>query len=246
MDEGFTRQQGSVSVLQRVFGRGNDNTFTPEVAVDPGTQHRFAYWVVERKDPHVPKFEEDGIRMQVTKVWKLAQAVPKAEERAKALAKLAAENQKLTEVLAGQTVTGDKDGLQLTVIEPKDKFAHFTIQGTSAPGVNPFQPGNERPELSQIPGLDKLGDEFFTAVDQLKPGATAAIPNYDRSAFIVVHVTDREEIAAEEDAPQRADFLKTWLFSPPANQLASFDFDPLRREWMESIERKYNVKWPVK
>ena len=246
-DESFNRQQGAVSVLQRVFGRGSDNTFTPEVAEDPGTKNRFAYWVIERKEPHVPKFEEDGIRMQVTKAWKLDKAAPKAEERAKALVKLAADGKKLTEVLAGQTVTGDKDGLQLTVIEPKEKFSHFTMQGKSAPGVNPFQqPGNERVELSQIPGLDKLGDDFFTAVDQLKPGATAAFPNYDRSAFVVVHVIDREDIAAEENAPQRADFLKTWPHSPPATELANASFFPLRREWMESIERKYNVKWPVK
>ncbi len=246
-DESFNRQQGAASVLQRVFGRGNDNTFTPEVAEDPGTKNRFAYWVVERKEAHVPKWEEDGIRQQVTKAWKLAQAAPKAEERAKTLTKLAADGQKLTEVLAGQTVTGDKDSLQLTVIEPKEKFSHFTMQGKSAPGVNPFQQqGSERVELSQIPGLDKLGDDFFTAVDQLKPGATAAIPNYDRSAFIVVHITEREDIAAEEDAPQRADFLKTWLHSPPATELANASFFPLRREWMESIERKYNVKWPVK
>ena len=245
-DESFNRQQGVVSVLQRVFGRGSDSTFTPEVSEDPGTKNRFAYWVVERKEAHVPTWDEEGIRQQVTKAWKLAQAAPKAEERAKALAKLAAPGQKLTEVLAGQTVTGDKEGLQLTVIEPKEKFSHYTMQGKSAPGVNPFQAPSERPELSQIAGLDKLGDDFFTAVDQLKPGTTAAIPNYDRSAFIVVHVIDREEIAAEEDAPQRADFLKTWPFSPPANELANASSFPLRREWMESIERKYNVKWPVK
>ncbi|TXT39167.1 MAG: hypothetical protein FD138_150 [Planctomycetota bacterium] len=120
------------------------------------------------------------------------------------------------------------------------------MSGMSAPGVNPFQGGNERVELSQIAGLEKLGDDFFTAIDKLKPGETSAIPNFDRSAFIVVHVTEREDIAAEEDAPQRADFLKTWPHSPPANELASASFFPLRREWMESIERKYNVKWPVK
>ncbi len=245
-DESFNRQQGAATVIQRVFGRGSDSTFTPEVAEDPGTKNRFAYWVVERKEAHVPKFDEDGVRQQVTKAWKMAEAAPKAEERAKSLAKLVADGKKLTEVLAGQTVTGDKDGLQLTVIEPKEKFSHFTLQGKSAPGVNPFQPGNERVELTQIPGLDKLGDDFFTAIDQMKTGETAAIPNFDRSAFIVVHITDREDIASEEDAPQRADFLKTWLFSPPANELANASFFPLRREWMESIERKYSVKWPVK
>lgn len=238
-------RQGAISVIQQVFGRGNDSLFAPDVAEDPGTKNRFAYWVVERKEAHVPKFEDEGIREQVTKAWKLAKAAPKAEERAKALAKLA-DSKPLTEALAGETVTGDKDGLALTVLAPEQKISHFTLSGASAPGVNPFQGGEERIELSQIPGLEKLGDDFFTGIDKLKPGQTAALPNFDRSAFIVVHVKEREEVAAAEDAPQRADFMKTWPFSQPANQLASFDFDPLRREWMESIERKYQVKWPVR
>jgi hypothetical protein len=244
-DESFNRQ-ASATVIQRVFGRGSDSTFTPEIAEDPGTKNRFAYWIVERKEAHVPKFDEEGVRQQVVNAWKVDQARPKAEERAKALAKLAADGKKLTEVFAGETVTGDKDGLQLTVIEPTEKVSHFSIQGLSAPGLNPFQPGSERVELSQILGLDKLGDDFFSAIDRMKPGETIAIPNFDRSAFIVVHVTDREEVAAEEDAPQRGEFLKSWIFSPPANELANASFFPLRREWMESIERKYNVKWPVK
>ena len=244
MDDAMNRQ-GAASVLQRVFARGSDSIFAPEVAEDPGTKNRFSYWVIERKDAHVPKFEDEGIREQVTKAWKLAQAAPKAEERANALAK-SAEGKKLTDVLAGETVTGDKDGQALTVLAPEEKISHFTMSGASAPGVNPFQGGNERLELSQIAGLEKLGDDFFTGIDKLKPGQTVALPNFDRSAFIIVHVAEREEIAAEEDAPQRTGFMKTWLGSPPANQLASFDFDPLRREWMESIERKYNVKWPTK
>lgn len=243
-DDAMNRQ-GAASVIQRVFGRGNDSVFSPEVAEDPGTKNRFAYWVIERDEAHVPKFDEEGIRDQVIKAWKLAQAAPEAEKRAKALAK-AAEGKKLTEVLAGETVTGDKDGQALTVLAPEEKISHFTLSGMSAPNVNAFQGGNERIELSQIAGLEKLGDDFFTGIDKLKPGQTAALPNFDRSAFIVVHVVEREEISAEEDAPQRTDFMKTWPGSPPANQLASFDFDPLRREWMQSIERKYNVKWPVK
>ncbi len=243
-DDAMNRQ-GAASVIQRVFGRGNDSVFSPEVAEDPGTKNRFAYWVIERDEAHVPKFDEEGIRDQVVKAWKLAKAAPKAEERAKALVK-AAEGKKLTEVLAGETVTGDKDGQALTVLAPEGKISHFTMSGASAPNVNAFQGGNERLELSQIAGLEKLGDDFFTGIDKLKPGQTAALPNFDRSAFIVVHVAEREDIAAEEDAPQRTDFMKTWPGSPPANQLASFDFDPLRREWMESIERKYNVTWPVK
>lgn len=240
-------QQGALSVIQRVFGGGSDALFAAEVAEDSGTKNRFAYWVVERKEVHVPKFEDEGIRDQVAKVWKLNKAIPDAERRAKDLVKLA-EGKKLSEVLAGETVTGAKDGQALTVIAPEGKISHFTVSGLTAPGVNPFQGGEERAELTPIAGLDKLGDDFYSGIDKLKVGESAALPNFDRSAFIVVHVTEREDIAAEEDAPQRADFLKSWT-SPtnrPANQIASFDFDPLRREWMQSIERKYNVKWPVK
>ena len=203
----------------------------------------------ERGSQCKPASELLRCRIEVVKAWKLAKAAPKAEERAKALAKMA-EGKKLTEILAGETVTGDKDGQALTVLAPEGKISHFTMSGMSAPNVNAFQGGNERIELSQLPGLEKLGDvyhdDFFTAIDRLKPGETAAIPNFDRSAFIVVHLVEREDIAAEEDAPQRTDFMKTWPGSPPANQIASFDFDPLRREWMQSIERKYNVTWPVK
>ena len=240
-----TNRQAAASVIQRVFGRSSDSIYSPEVAVDPGTKDRFAYWVVERDETHVAKFEDSGVRDQVLKAWKLAQAAPKAEERAKAVAKLAT-GKKLTEAVAGETVTGDKEGQVLTVLAPEGKISHFTLSGMSAPGVNPFQGGSERLELSQIAGLEKLGDDFFTGIDKLKPGESAALPNYDRSAFIVVHLVAREDVAAEEDAPQRSDFLKTWPGSPPANQIASSDFDPLRREWMQSIERRYNVTWPVR
>jgi hypothetical protein len=244
--EGGMSRQGAATVIQRVFGRGNDGTYTPEIAEDPGTKNRFAYWVIERREAHVPKFDEEGVRQQVTRAWKLKQALPKAEERANAIAKRVSAEMKLVDAIAGETVTGDKDGLQLTVVDPQTKFSHFTLQGASAPNVAPFSPVNQRIERTTIPGLEKLGDEFFTSLSKLKVGECAAIPNLDKSAFIVVQVTDREEVSTEEGSPQRAEFLKSWPFSPPASDLANLSFDPLRREWVQSIERRYNVKWPVK
>ena len=244
IDEG-TRRQQVIGVVDRVFGRGGDSTHTPEVAEDQGTKNRFAYWAVERSESHVPKFDESGVREQVLKAWKLKEALPKAEERAKKLAKLAAAGQgSLTEVMAGQTVTGEKDGKELTVLVPSE-FSHYTRQGASAPQLNPLDADRQPVELSRIDGLENFDEDFMNAVDRMKVGATEVIPNAVRSAFFVVHLKSRTEVSAEADAPQRQEFLEKWPFGVAADQLASVASFPLRREWVDALERKYNVVWPV-
>ena len=241
----MSRQQ-PVPVVDRVFARGNDGTHTPEVAEDFGTKNRFAYWVVERSEAHVPKFDEPGLRQKVVKAWRLARAQPKAEERARLLAKLAADSQQpLTKVLAEQTVTGDKAGSLLTVLEPPE-FSHYMRQGASAPRVNPLDTSSQPVELSPLPGLDKIDEEFMKEIDGMQPGATEVIPNADRSAFFVVHLKSRADVSAEEDSPQRQEFLEKWPFSRAANDLASVASIPLGREWADALERRYNVVWPVK
>ncbi len=236
----------AATVVQNVFGSGNDSTYTPDVAQEPDTKNRFAYWVIERVEAHVPTLEEIGVRDQVIQAWKLSQARPKAEERAKAIAKQASDDKKpLTEVIAGQTVTGGKDSPLLTVVEPPE-FAHYTRQGASAPQLNPLDMSNSPVEPSKIAGLDKYDDDFLKAVHNQAVETTTVIPNADRSAFIVVHLMSRTEVPADEEAPQRKDFLEHWAFSRAADQLASVTSYPLRREWSESLERKYGVTWPVK
>lgn len=245
-DETAGRRQQAATVIDHVFGQRSDSLHSPEIAEDADTKHRFAYWVVERNDAHVPEFGEAGVRDQVVKAWKLKQAAPEAEKRAKALAKQAADQQKLlTEVLAGQTVDGSKDGLQLTVLAPPE-FSHFTRQGASAPQLNPLDTGSQPVEFSSIPGLDKIDEDFMKAIDRMKLGATEVIPNADRSGFLVVHLKARMDVTADDDAPQSKEFMEKWPLSVAADQLASASTIPLRRDWSESIERKYNVVWPVK
>ena len=244
-EESSGRQQVA-SVIDHVFGQRGDSTHSPEVAEDAGTKNRYAYWVTERSESHVPKFDEPGVRDQVVKAWKLKQAAPKAEERAKTLAKLAIDQEKLlTEVLAGQTVNGDKEGLQLTVIAPPE-FSHYTRQGASAPQLNPLDTGSQPVELTPIPGLEKIDEDFMKVVDRMKLGSTEVIANADHSGYFVVHLKARMDVAADDEAPQSKEFMEKWPFSVAADQLASVATMPLRRDWSESLERKYNVVWPVK
>ena len=245
-DESAGRQQQVAAVIDHVFGQRGDSTHSPEIAEDAGTKNRFAYWITERNESHVPKFDEPGVRDQVVKAWKLKQAAPEAEKRAKALAKQAVDQQKLlTEVLAGQTVDGSKDGLQLTVIAPSE-FSHFTRQGASAPQLNPLDTGSQPVELTQIAGLEKIDEDFMKGVDRMQLGGTDVIPNADRTGFFVVHLKARMDVAADDEAPQAKEFMEKWPFSVAADQLASVATMPLRRDWSESLERKYNVVWPVK
>lgn len=245
IDAGFN-QQGAASVVQRVFGQGSENLYTPEVAHHKETDNRYAYWVIERKVAHVPKFDERGVRDQVVEAWKQTKARPKAEERAKGLAKRSNDDQKsLPEIIAGETVNGDKEGLQLTVIEPPE-FAHFKQEGATAPKLNPLTLSSQRIEMSQIAGLENVDDSVLTAIDRLVPGAAAAIPNADLSAYFVIRVKARADVDADAEAPQRKDFLEKWTFAVAADQLSGNASVPLRRNWVNQIEQRYNVIWPLK
>lgn len=239
-------RRGAASILSRIFGGGNDSTYTPEEAHDTGTQNRYAYWVIERLAAHVPTFDEKGVREQVLNAWKTTKAQPKAEERAKAIVKLAADSKKpLPEVLGGETVNGEKEAATLTVIEPPE-FTHFKLQGATAPQLNPLTLSSQPVELSSIAGLEKVDDDVLTAIDGLAVGETKVIPNADRSGYFVIRLKSRTDIDAEADAPQRKDFLEKWPFAVAADQLAGNTSVPLRRGWVEEIERRYNVTWPVK
>jgi hypothetical protein len=83
-------------------------------------------------------------------------------------------------------------------------------------------------------------------IDRMKPGATEVFPNADRSAYIVVHLKLRLDVRAEDEAPQSKEFIEKWPFSVAADQLAQIASFPLRRDWSESLEKRYNVVWPVK
>ena len=125
------------------------------------------------------------------------------------------------------------------------EFSHYTRQGASAPQLNPLDEDRRQIELSRIDGLENIDDDFMKAVDRMKIGATEVIPNANRSVFFVVHLKSRTDISPEEDAPQRKEFLEKWPFGTAADQLASVASFPLRREWADALERKYNVVWPV-
>ncbi len=242
---GGGRSENQRSVIDHIYMMGDDNTHTPEIAQDRDTSDQFAYWVVERMAAHVPEFNEPGVKDQVLKAWKIHEAAPKAEARAKALAKLATEQKSpLKDVLAGQTVLGDTESVALTAISPAE-FSLFSLEGT-APQLNPLSMQQQRPQLTQIAGVDKTDFDVMKAIDRIAVGGTDVVPNGDRSGYLVIHVAARNDISAEADAPQRKDFMERWPHGQAAQDLASLTFSPLQQQWVETIERRYNVVWPVK
>ena len=47
----------------------------------PPGRNRYVYWVVEYREPHIPTFDEPGIREEVERQWRLHQARPAARGR---------------------------------------------------------------------------------------------------------------------------------------------------------------------
>ncbi len=171
---------GTETVVDRLFGMETAFLFTPDVAEDPITGSRFAYWVVKEIPAHVPKFDEPGIRDQVLKAWKLLRARPKAEKRAQQLAELA--SKALSSKGSAETVAAKEQGKKdekdkagkttesarsladvlkgQTVTGQKDappvpvhtvpEFSWLTVTTPSVPPLNPFQPPPTAVQLTDL------------------------------------------------------------------------------------------------
>lgn len=234
-----------VTLHQNIYS--NDIVFTPYRGEDPSSRDLYVAWKIENVAEHAPKsLTEPGIKDQVLEAWKIEQAKPKANKRAEELAKLAREaNKPLAEVFGEQTVTGDKDGLQLTVHETP-QFSW--LRESSARSMSPFNP-SPPPTLSEPAFIDKPGEKFMEAVfDQLEPLETGVAQNADASVFYVVRVLERQphfDVAREM-------FMSTTLYG---RDMSGFPmptpYDQLREQaeilansrFVRQLETQYAVKW---
>ncbi|HID22163.1 MAG TPA: hypothetical protein EYP14_07145 [Planctomycetaceae bacterium] len=252
-------RQTAATVVQRVFGEETLQLFMPDVAEDIVTNSRFAYWAVQDVQEHVPTFDEPGVREQVVRAWKLQQARPKAEARAKELAERArkatarstadennsAKTPTLAELLKGQTATGAPDGPPLNIVSTP-QFSWLTMSNPSVPPLNPFQPPPSTVQLTDLsPLVDKAGEEFMrTVFDRLKPGEIGVAPNADKTVYYVVHVKERIPGTPEAEAAMREQFLKENPFASQSfQQLARRKRSEVYLKWLDEFQRKYEVRW---
>ncbi len=234
-------------IPQLVFG-GATSLFIPMAAEGGASDKNFVFWITQDAPEHEPKFDDPGIREQVEKAWRIKEARPRAEKRATELVELVSKDLgpgkagTLAQSLNEQTVTGEKEALQLSVITS----APFTWLRQSFAGLqmNPF--AGRQIELGTIPGIDAIDNNFMQTIAGMKLGEVKVIPNGDKSAYYVVHLKDRTPASGEgaTDVASQQQFINEhpqMMMSGIHRSMASGAFGEVQGRWIDELMRKYAV-----
>jgi len=180
--------------------------------------NRYLSWKTEDRPEYTPPLDE--IKDEVQRVWRLLEARPLAEKRAKEIA-AAADGKTLAESVA------DRKELEVATAGP---FTWLTR------GTAPF---GSAPVIAQPDGLQMPGEEFMRAVFGLESGGTAVAFNEPRTICYAIRVASFEP--AEETLQER--FLDASTDPRRMAMVAEEEARDVRDRWLADIERRYAVQW---
>jgi hypothetical protein len=239
-------QRGGNAVWQDAFE--NDSLYDVRRADSVLRDKRYAYWKIADEPAKVPDLKD--VREQVAEAWKLEQARPLAERRAKELAEMARQaGQPLAEALAGQTISGTPGSDTITVRETP-RFSWLNVPRNLPFQFNPmFSPP---PELSPVEGIDGAGMDFMrTVFEDLGAGDVGVAPNQNRSTFYVVRVKQRDAAPVEGDENLGLRVLQQQFLTTGRAGFTQGAYMYLNRErlvgllnnWNKDFDRTYEVSW---
>ncbi|MGH7199071.1 MAG: hypothetical protein ACREJB_00595, partial [Planctomycetaceae bacterium] len=139
--------------------------------------------------------------------------------------------------LATLTVTGEPDG---EPIEVRSTPPFTWLSKSTAPSANPFLP-MMRPELSTVPGVPEVGEEFMqTVFEEMQVGESQVLADRSASTYYVIEVTDAAQARREQFA---AEFPTINTFFSPYPYVVNEDRQQVQQEWTERLRDRYAVKW---
>ena len=195
-------------VVDMINRSQSDDLYTPSTAFDIAQKGNYAYWKIEDVAAHEPKsLEELGVKDMAIQAWRQYKARPAVEKRAQELAEIVSKSDKpMAEALTDQTVTGvEKDKGIFVTVKSTGEFSW--LQRSMAPSQ--FNQDNS-PRFGTIQGVEGVNDKFMEKVfNEMQPGATAVVPNADRSIFYVMHIDKRTPATEAEIAVMRKQFLES-------------------------------------
>ncbi len=244
-------------VTNDLFQTAPTNLYTVNRADRFTTDSAFAYWKLEDKEAYSPEtMEDEAVREQVIKAWRLQQALPKAQARADELAKKAKseEADSMSKLLAETTVTGTEGGLFIEVRETGD-FTWMQRSSAAPTGLGQEQPA--RPSV--IPGVEDAGERFFkTVFNELSAKDVGVAPNRDNSVLYVTRIKERYPSNDAEVAKLRESFLSdmqtrertkqlmrqiTGQDMPDTYSMMEYqEYSETYVDWSRKLMDKYNVE----
>ncbi len=178
---------------------------------------QYIFWKTDQQQARIPDLNE--VREEVVAAWKTQQARVLAQTAAESIAK------KL-----GSGEDPWKDAItaeQKALVVPTDPFTWLSSM-------------SESPQISIIPTLDTVGQEFMQKVFTLGEGKSGVAPNQGQSVYYVFRVVDFTPSINE---------LRDQFASDPAKfavrRVAQVEGQRVYEGWYESIEDRLQVRWEV-
>ncbi|MCY2968407.1 MAG: SurA N-terminal domain-containing protein [Planctomycetota bacterium] len=201
--------------------------------------NRYILWKVRELPDRIPTLDDPGVREQVVKAWRRIQAIPKARERAEAIAAAARKEESLEKAIADQTVTGAKDGAELAMVTSPE-FSWFRASSAMS------QFGREQLDLGNPVVLDGVGEKFMEAVfDKLEEKQIGVITNDDASIQYVIRVKERREANREafKSAPLFGISIGKFQLPSQYQELANREAGRVRMGYGMELQKRYAVKY---
>jgi hypothetical protein len=195
--------------------------YKPEAGQD-GEGNGYLFWKTDEKPAFVPPL--DTIREKVVYAWKMIKARDLARKRADELAGQArAAKKPLAEVFAGQP------DFKVTETAP------FSWLTTGNVPQDPF--GSSQPRLSEVDGVEHVGEAFMKDVFALAPGEIGVTSNNPQDTYYVVRLADYDRPTEE---------LRNEFATEPPNRymtVADVDRREIYRAWLADLEREAKIHW---
>jgi len=177
------------SVLQQAFDP-RIQKFKPYESYHIDPEIDFLWWRVDYKEAYVPKFE--NAKNEVLNAFKMIEArklaLAQAQDYADQVKKQQAE---LQEVFKFRPE-----------LHPSKDIGPFTWLSVPSTALNPEM--QAPPQLTKVPGLDKIGDDFMRTVFTMDVGSTGKAMNAPQT---IVYVIQLKSLAPGEDQFRR-EFLQ--------------------------------------
>ena len=220
---GSSTIDGSTYFVRAVFQDNGYPEFRPGVSEDvQGNQYLF--WIVGEKPERVPEFDDEGIREEVLKAWKMIEARKLAEKEAESLIEKAKK--------AGKSLKdefGGKPGID--VLEPP-AFTWLTL------GMAPSM--SMRPRFDDVKGVEMPGRDFMKAVFSLAPGQFGVAMNNPETVAYAV-----EMIKTEPPSRNLWEDFRDDDFSKYVSVAYQDQFERIST-WRKDLEEEAGLKWERK
>jgi len=149
--------------------------YRPATSSDIQGNH-YLFWKVEETKDRIPKFEEEGVRQEVLRAWKMVQARKDATNEAQRLAEKARKaDRSLKETFA------NLPDIQVTLTAP---FSWMTE------GNVPRGSSRTLPRLSEPDGVEIPGPDFMRTVFRLKEGGIGVAMNHPKTIAYVIRIAE--------------------------------------------------------